>query len=92
MVPDRTVPLPLPVPQAAFPLVQREYPFIVEVADIVREAKEEPPVTVNPVVVALPAVIFPRAESPETLREPKEVPPVTPKDVEVPTVKAREFN
>ena len=73
-------------------LVQRLNPFIVEVADIVIELNEEPPVTVNPVVVALADVMFPKAERLVTFREPNDAPPVTPKDVEVPTVKANEFN
>ncbi len=63
-----------------------------EVADIVRELKEAPPVTVNPVVVALPAEMLPKADSPETLREPRDAPPVTPNDVEVPTVNANELS
>ena len=53
------------------------------------EPREVPPFTVNPVVVALPTVMFPRAESPETLREPKEVPPVTVSEVEVPAPKTK---
>ena len=72
--------------------VQILNPFIVEVAENVAEANEAPPVTLSPVVVALPLIKFPRFVKPETPREPNDAPPVTPKDVEVPTVKANEFN
>ena len=72
--------------------MQREYPFIVEVADMVRDANEAPPVTVSPVVVALPAIKFARLVKPVTPREPREVPPVTPNEVEVPTVNAKELS
>ena len=78
--------------QMPLALVHRLNPFIVEVADIVIELNEEPPVTVSPVVVALPLIKFPRFVKPVTPREPNDAPPVTPKDVEVPTVKANEFN
>ena len=75
--------------------VQRLNPFIVEVADIVIELNEAPPVTVSPVVVALLTEIFkadkePRLLPPETvspvvvalplIKFPRFVKPVTPRE------------
>ena len=45
--------------QMPLALVHKLNPFIVEVADIVIELNEAPPVTVNPVVVALPKLVLP---------------------------------
>ncbi len=49
-----------------------------------------PPWTVNPVVVALPAIKFARLVKPVTPREPKDAPPLTVREVEVPAPKTKE--
>ena len=55
-----------------------------------KDPREVPPETVSPVVVALLAVIFPKAERLVTLSEPSDVPPVTVSDVEVPAPKTND--
>ena len=64
--------------------------WVEPVTAIVNDPNLVPPLTVSPVVVALPAVIFPKAERLVTLRDPSEVPPVTVSEVEVPAPKTRE--
>ena len=54
------------------------------------EPSEVPPFTVRPVVVAFPAVIFPKAERLVTLIAPKLAPPVTDSEVEVPAPKTND--
>ena len=57
---------------------------------ILRATNRAPPVTLSEVVVALPLLKLPKAESPATLREPNRVPPVTDKDVVVAAPARRE--
>ena len=74
------------------PVTERaEVVAVVKVAfEADRDPSNVPPWTVSPVVVAFPAVMFPKAERLVTFREPKDAPPVTDKEVVVAAPAERE--